>query len=100
MLGAALATAASVTGGALHIVMHAVGKITLFFCAGAIYVAHHKSEISDLDGIGKLMPFTMGAFFLASLSIIGLPRSAAPGRNGSWRLARWTLAISSPLPSS
>ncbi|MGI9477304.1 MAG: proton-conducting transporter membrane subunit, partial [Hyphomicrobiaceae bacterium] len=50
VLGAALATAASVQGGAMHIVMHAVGKITLFMCAGAIYVAHHKTEISDLDG--------------------------------------------------
>ena len=73
VLGAALATAASVQGGAMHIVMHAVGKITLFMCAGAIYVAHHKTQISDLDGIGRKMPFTMFAFFIASLSIIGLP---------------------------
>jgi multicomponent Na+:H+ antiporter subunit D len=73
VLGACLATAASITGGALHIVMHAVGKITLFFCAGAIYVAHHKTEISELDGIGRLMPVTMGAFLIGALSIIGLP---------------------------
>ena len=53
--------------------MHAAGKITLFFCAGAIYVAHHKTEISQLDGIGRLMPVTMTAFLIGSLSIIGLP---------------------------
>ena len=86
VLGAALATAASVHGGALHIVMHAVGKITLFMCAGAIYVAHHKTEISDLDGIGRRMPVTMFAFFIASLSIIGLPPFG-----GVW--SKWFLAL-------
>lgn len=78
-LGAALATQSSVLGGGMHIVMHAVGKITLFFCAGAIYVAAHKTEISDMRGLGRAMPLTMGAFLIASLSIIGVP----PG-GGSW----------------
>jgi len=86
VLGAALATAASVTGGAMHIVMHAVAKITLFMCAGAIYVAHHKTEIDELDGIGRLMPVTMFAFLIASLSIIGLPPFG-----GTW--SKWFLAI-------
>ena len=86
VLGAALATSASVTGGAMHIVMHAVGKITLFFCAGAIYVAHHKTEINELDGIGRLMPVTMFAFLIASLSIIGLPPFG-----GTW--SKWFLAL-------
>lgn len=86
VLGAALATAASVQGGAMHIVMHAVGKITLFMCAGAIYVAHHKTEISDLDGIGRKMPITMFAFFIAALSIIGLPPFG-----GVW--SKWFLAL-------
>ena len=57
----------------LHIAMHAFGKITLFFCAGAIYVATKKKYISQLDGIGKIMPFTMGAFIIGALSVIGLP---------------------------
>lgn len=86
VLGAALASAASITGGALHIVMHAVGKITLFFCAGAIYVAHQKTEVSQLDGIGRLMPFTMTAFLIASLSLIGLPPFG-----GTW--SKWFLAL-------
>jgi multicomponent Na+:H+ antiporter subunit D len=54
-------------------VTHAFGKITLFFCAGAIMVALHKNTVSALDGIGRKMPYTMAAFFIAALSIIGLP---------------------------
>lgn len=73
VMAALLATVMSISGGVLHIVMHAFGKITLFFCAGAILVALHKSEISKLDGIGRRMPFTMAAFFIGALSIIGLP---------------------------
>lgn len=73
VLAALLATTMSITGGTLHIVMHAFGKITLFFCAGAILVAAHRSLISELDGIGRRMPITMGAFFVGSLGIIGLP---------------------------
>jgi len=85
-LGAALATPESVIGGGMHIAMHAVGKITLFFCAGAIYVATHKKNVSELRGLGRAMPFTFAAFFIASVSIIGLP----PG-GGSW--SKWLLAV-------
>jgi multicomponent Na+:H+ antiporter subunit D len=52
----------SVVGAALHIAAHAFGKITLFFAAGAIYTAAHKTEVSQLDGIGRRMPWTMAAF--------------------------------------
>ncbi len=62
VLGAALATSAGVLGGGMHIAMHAFGKITLFFCAGAILVGAHKTEISEMDGLGRRMPFTFGAF--------------------------------------
>jgi len=79
VLGAAMATGAGVVGAGMHIAMHAVGKITLFFCAGAIFVASHKKKISQMDGLGRTMPFTMGAFFVGSLSIIGLPPAG-----GSW----------------
>ena len=73
VMAALLATTMSVTGGALHIVMHAFGKITLFFCAGAIMVSLHKTNISDLDGMGRRMPITMVCFFIGALGIIGLP---------------------------
>jgi len=61
------------TGGMLHIAMHAFGKITLFFCAGAIFVATGKKNISEMIGVGRRMPVTMAAFFIGSLSIIGMP---------------------------
>ena len=73
VMAALLATTMSVTGGALHIVMHAFGKITLFFCAGAIMVSLHITKISELDGMGRRMPITMACFFIGALSIIGLP---------------------------
>lgn len=73
ILGAALLTPSAIAGSIMHIVLHAFGKITLFFTAGAIYVATHKTEISQLDGIGKKMPFTMAAFTLGALSMIGIP---------------------------
>ncbi len=85
-LGAALANQAGVIGGGMHIAMHAVSKITLFFCAGAIYVAAHKTEISDMRGLGRAMPLTFAAFLVASISIIGLP----PG-GGSW--SKFLLAV-------
>src|SRR5690606_35999289 len=62
VLAAAILAPLSIMGAALHIAAHAVGKITLFFAAGAIYTAAHKTEVSQLDGIGWRMPWTMGAF--------------------------------------
>ncbi|MEM9668271.1 MAG: proton-conducting transporter membrane subunit [Pseudomonadota bacterium] len=77
--GAMLATEAGFLGGSLQIAAHAMGKITLFMCAGAIYVATGLTEISDMRGLGRRMPWVFGAFFVASLSIIGIPPLA-----GGW----------------
>jgi len=63
-------------GAVLHIAAHAFGKITLFFVAGAIYVAASKTEVSQLNGIGRRMPYTMVAFAVAALSMIGVPPTA------------------------
>ncbi|MEZ4452077.1 MAG: proton-conducting transporter membrane subunit [Nannocystaceae bacterium] len=65
-----------IMAAALHIAAHAFGKITLFFAAGSIYTAAHKTNVSELDGIGRKMPFTMGAFAIGSLSMIGVPPTA------------------------
>ena len=73
VLGAAIATDRGQGGAVLHIAMHACGKITLFFCAGAIFVATGKKYVSQLRGLGRRMPITMGAFMIGSLSVIGLP---------------------------
>ncbi|MEM7290982.1 MAG: proton-conducting transporter membrane subunit, partial [Pseudomonadota bacterium] len=85
-LGMALATSMGALGGGLHIAMHAVGKITLFMCAGAIYVATHKTNISQMAGLGRVMPVTYGAFLVGALSIIGLPPLG-----GSW--SKWYLMV-------
>jgi len=84
VVGALLATSAGIVGSAMHMVTHAFGKITLFFCAGAILVAANKADISQMRGLGRSMPFTMAAFLVATLSIIGLP----PG-GGTW--SKWFL---------
>ena len=73
VLAAALLTPLSVMGAALHLAAHAVSKITLFFAAGAIYTAAHKTEVSQLAGIGRAMPVTMTAFAIGALSLIGIP---------------------------
>ncbi|MDT8442905.1 MAG: monovalent cation/H+ antiporter subunit D family protein [Desulfuromonadales bacterium] len=73
VLGAGMLSATGMLGGVMHLAMHAFGKITLFFCAGAIYVASKKKNISQMDGLGRRMPITYLAFFLGSLSIIGMP---------------------------
>ncbi|MGF1545392.1 MAG: proton-conducting transporter membrane subunit [Parvularculaceae bacterium] len=78
-LGAMLATSMGVMGGAMQIAMHALGKMTLFMCAGAIYVGAHKTLVSELRGLGRVMPFTFGAFFVGAMSIVGLPPLG-----GSW----------------
>ncbi|MCW8908064.1 MAG: monovalent cation/H+ antiporter subunit D family protein [Sedimenticola sp.] len=76
ILGAAILAPISVLGAAIHIAAHAFGKITLFFAAGAIYTAAHKTEISQLRGIGRRMPWTMLAFSIGALSMIGVPPAA------------------------
>ena len=76
VLAVAIFNPRAMMGAALHIMAHAFGKITLFFAAGAIYTAAHKTEVPQLRGIGRRMPWTMGAFAVASLSMIGLPVAA------------------------
>ncbi|MBT3325824.1 MAG: monovalent cation/H+ antiporter subunit D family protein [Gemmatimonadales bacterium] len=86
VLGALLANEWGIIGGGMHIAMHAFGKITLFFAAGAVMVAAHEKKISRMHGLGRTMPITFGAFFVGSLSIIGLPPAG-----GSW--SKWFLAM-------
>jgi multicomponent Na+:H+ antiporter subunit D len=73
ILGVALLSEAGRTGGVLHLVGHAFAKITLFFAVGSVYLASHRTAVSELRGIGRQMPWTMGAFVIGGLSIVGLP---------------------------
>jgi multicomponent Na+:H+ antiporter subunit D len=76
VLAALVLAPLSEIGAAVHIVAHAFGKITLFFAAGAIYVASKKTEITQLSGIGRRMPWTMTAFAIGGLSMVGVPPTA------------------------
>lgn len=78
-LGAMLATPFALLGAALQLVCHAFGKITLFMCAGAVYVGAKKTELSTMGGLARAMPWTFGAFAVGAASIIGLPPLA-----GAW----------------
>jgi multicomponent Na+:H+ antiporter subunit D len=90
IMAAALATPLAMTGAVLHIAAHALGKITLFFAAGAIYTAEHKTRVSELNGIGRRMPITMIAFAIGACGMIGLPPTA--GFLGKWYLLAGALA--------
>ena len=82
VLGAALFTPLAILGAALHIAAHAVSKITLFFAAGSIHVGAHVDDVSQMDGVGRRQPWTMGSFAIGALSMIGVPPTA--GFLGKW----------------
>lgn len=84
VMGTLILAPISLIGASLHIAAHAFAKITLFFAAGSIYTASKKTEISQLNGIGKRMPWTMGAFSIGALSMIALPPAA--GFVSKWHL--------------
>ncbi|WP_066497240.1 proton-conducting transporter membrane subunit [Abyssisolibacter fermentans] len=86
LLGIVLLNKSALIGALMHLINHAVIKITLFFCAGSIYVQTHKKYISQLQGIGKSMPITMGCFAIASISLIGIPPTNA-------FVSKWYLAL-------
>lgn len=84
-----------IKGGTAHIFMHAFGKITLFFCAGAIAVHAHKKYISQFDGLGRTMPWTFGAFTIGCMAIIGLPPTG--GFVSKWLIVTAALKAGMPL---
>lgn len=93
LMGAALMTPAGLTGALTHLVFHALMKITLFYCSGAILVKTGREYVQDMRGLSRAMPFTCAAFTLASLSLIGVP--PLPGFASKWNLA--TAALESGL---
>ncbi len=88
VLGAAVLTPFAATAAIAHIANQAFAKITMFFVAGAIERTTGKTEIRELDGIGHRMPWTMGAFTVASLSFTGFPLFAG-------FITKWYLCLGS-----
>ncbi|MDD4843099.1 MAG: proton-conducting transporter membrane subunit [Anaerotignum sp.] len=91
VFGAALMTPAGLTAGLLHMLYHAVIKITLFFTAGAILYKTHREYLYEVEGFGKLMPITFLSMALTGVSLVGVPPFA--GFHSKWALA--TAAVQS-----
>ena len=88
ILGAVLLSPYAIVGGVVHIAAHALSKITLFFCAGSIYCASRRRKISELAGIGRRLPWTMAAFFIGALGMIGIPPTGG-------FISKWYLVLGS-----
>ncbi len=73
VFGAALLTPYGLMGAVFHMVNHGLAKITLFFCAGAIYATAGLERVSQLKGLARRMPWTCAAFTVASLALVGVP---------------------------
>lgn len=96
-LGVSILNLEGMTGGLVHLLNHAVMKIVLFFCAGIVITVTGRTKISQLDGIGRRLPLTMGAFTVAALGMVGVPPVC--GYVSKWYLLRgavhsghWALA--------
>jgi multicomponent Na+:H+ antiporter subunit D len=95
VLGAALGSAAALAGAMFHIAAHGFMKITMFFCAGAVYTAAHRDDITELGGIGRQMPWTMAAFTVGAVGLAGTPLLA--GFISKWNLGVGALASGHPV---
>ena len=85
LLGIATLTTAGLIAGMVHMVVHAVLKITLFFGVGAVHYKLHRDFVPDVEGCGVLMPVVFGTFAAASLGLMGVPPLA--GFASKWLLA-------------
>jgi formate hydrogenlyase subunit 3/multisubunit Na+/H+ antiporter MnhD subunit len=85
ILGVALLSPMAVTGAMLHIPFHGFMKITLFLCAGAIAAITGKKTISDLAGMGRVLPVTLSAFLIGAFGMCGAPPLA--GFISKWHIA-------------
>ncbi|HWM28248.1 MAG TPA: proton-conducting transporter membrane subunit [Woeseiaceae bacterium] len=95
VLAATLANRYALLAGGMHILAHALAKITLFFCAGTILISLHKTAVTDLNGIGRVMPITVGAWIVASFCVIGLPLTG--GFWSKWYLVQGALEAGQPI---
>ncbi|MCR4806087.1 MAG: proton-conducting membrane transporter [Lachnospiraceae bacterium] len=90
IFGAALMTPLGLSAALSHMIYHAVIKITLFFCAGAVLEKTRREYVRELDGLGRRMPITFGTFTLGALALIGLP--PLPAFISKWNLCTAAMA--------
>lgn len=85
LFGLALMSQDGYVGGMVQLFGHAIVKITLFLCAGAILYKTHREYVWELKGIGRAMPVTMIVFTIASFGLVGIP--PLPGFFSKWFLS-------------
>jgi multicomponent Na+:H+ antiporter subunit D len=73
VLGAAILGPVATIGGLIHLVHQGIMKITLFFCAGNYAETLGTHRVSEMNGVGRRMPWTTAAFTVAALGMIGIP---------------------------
>jgi multicomponent Na+:H+ antiporter subunit D len=93
ILGVAIVGPIATIGGVVHLVHQGVMKITLFFAAGNLAETLGIHKISEMNGAGKRMPFTMIAFTIGALGMIGVPPVA--GFISKWYLGLGALEVGS-----
>jgi multicomponent Na+:H+ antiporter subunit D len=76
VLGIGMATGTGVTATLVHVFNHALMKGALFMACGAIVYRIGSSRFGIIDGVGRQMPWTFAALFIAGLSVIGIPGTA------------------------
>ena len=86
LLGAMAMTPQGLKSGLAHMLFHGIIKISLFMCAGAFMHQARRAYIYELNGIGKRMPVTFGAYTLCALSLTGIPPFC--GFVSKWQLLR------------
>lgn len=84
LLGVGMGTALGVSAGYVHIINHGIIKGALFLALGAFWYRFGIKRVSDFNGLGKIMPWTMSAFTIAALALIGVPGTA--GFVSKWQL--------------
>jgi multicomponent Na+:H+ antiporter subunit D len=72
-VGLGLGTPLGLVAALLHIMNHAVMKATLFMAAASVRFTSGITLVAHFSGIGRRMPFTMGAFTLGALAMVGIP---------------------------
>ncbi|MCR5507706.1 MAG: proton-conducting membrane transporter [Lachnospiraceae bacterium] len=95
IFGASLMSRAGLTASLSHMIYHAVIKIALFFCAGAVLHKTHREYVRELDGLGHKMPVTFGVFALGTLALTGIP--PLPGFISKWNLCTAAAMEGRPL---
>ena len=94
-LGIGLGTPEGMLAAFFHIIVHAFMKTVLFLCAGAIYYQTGRKKVTQFAGLGYTMPITMGAFLIASFSMVGIP--ATGGFISKFYLGLGSLAAGYPI---